>query len=1149
MIDSLLDKYCQHSTGAFLLPLPTGFGKTHQVIEYIARIYPELGERKIFFITNLKKNLPYEKLRARFSQQNLEAAFNEHVIFLDSNFETVISNLQSVADEYYNEISQFEGFDTLYSSVKVLTKLRQDGKPELKDLQKSLEDQIRKDLEPKFRNQVESWVKEKFRTENGRIIRDRLLRIRKVKKDFKWLPLLYPAVLTADKKIFFLSADKFFVKNTTLIEPSSYFLDDDLTENALIFIDEFDASKKHFLSAIVRNGNQRRIDLLRLFAQIHSGLQNTILPQDLILDSAIREQSRRIKPQLQDLELIIQGTIGKSQDLLQQYRLDFVLKTNQPDTKRNFLFHDFRYHTVLSGSRKFISVLTNLHLRQNTLIFSEVKQEAGESLYPLLSSLRGYISYFMGSIRILAINYQQLKKESGQKEYSLESAIRSILNLLNLSDEEMNYLIDGILQEVWKNGRKEEAQALPDMNFYLQGFRYYDFLDSEDHDLQSRIFLHNYENTPEKFLLSLCQRANVIGISATAEIKTVVGNYDLKFLSSRLGENFRKITVAEEEALTLSYENHTAGYKHVNLDVQWVQAQGSLIEFAELLEDEELAADIFNKIPSDRDDVKKRYVRLFKCLKEFVHQPDQLSFLWLASPLARNTDKAPFNRIIIEKAAARFVVLAAKNTNLPFHKNIVCFLTGDDYDQQKDRLQSRLQQGDKIFVISAYNTVGAGQNLQYKAPKNILPQLLKVNDLPNESMEKDFDGIYVEKPTSLLINLNSSNKLEEEAFVEAIFQVEALAQKGEISQEHLLNRIKRGFVLLSGGNRNASNYDKSFNSLYSKDDFAYNSTRIVMQAVGRLSRSSLKNRKIAIRVDQELQPLLAKANELPALLTPEFKAIMNHCSHSKPTSQVQQLINKAENANIHAHSFIQRLLKREHSSRPKNWKLLREIVLKHPTLVGNELEAYPQLLDFYVELPAGFHGIDFSQINDDGLISNIQFTNSTSAKVCAQAANLPLLMQNQPIRTFFEENGYATEFHTNPRYILSPALFNDIYKGALGEVVGKYTMNIFGLELVDLPYEEFELFDYKTACGLYFDFKHWNSNASIVEEQEYLEKIRSKTRQVGARQVIIANLFSHHSAEVSQTEDKIVKVPALLNLSDGGFHSKNLHTLQNYLSL
>ena len=52
--------FCKSTdTGLFLLDMPTGFGKTYSVLDFMVDNYdaPEFKDKKIFFVTTLKKNL------------------------------------------------------------------------------------------------------------------------------------------------------------------------------------------------------------------------------------------------------------------------------------------------------------------------------------------------------------------------------------------------------------------------------------------------------------------------------------------------------------------------------------------------------------------------------------------------------------------------------------------------------------------------------------------------------------------------------------------------------------------------------------------------------------------------------------------------------------------------------------------------------------------------------------------------------------------------------------------------------------------------------------------------------------------------------------------------------------------------------------
>ena len=64
--------YCSNGieNGLLLLDMPTGFGKTYNVLKYIyeASMEEANAERKFFFVTTLKKNLPKEDLEKHFRE-------------------------------------------------------------------------------------------------------------------------------------------------------------------------------------------------------------------------------------------------------------------------------------------------------------------------------------------------------------------------------------------------------------------------------------------------------------------------------------------------------------------------------------------------------------------------------------------------------------------------------------------------------------------------------------------------------------------------------------------------------------------------------------------------------------------------------------------------------------------------------------------------------------------------------------------------------------------------------------------------------------------------------------------------------------------------------------------------------------------------
>lgn len=87
--------------------------------------------------------------------------------------------------------------------------------------------------------------------------------------------------------------------------------------------------------------------------------------------------------------------------------------------------------------------------------------------------------------------------------------------------------------------------------------------------------------------------------------------------------------------------------------------------------------------------------------------------------------------------------------------------------------------------------------MQYKAPGNVA--IVSVNDYDRGDMEKDFDCIYLEKPTHLLVNVDSKKGIDAENLIRFIYQMEFLMERGEVSRKDGIAVIKDAFICFSGG--------------------------------------------------------------------------------------------------------------------------------------------------------------------------------------------------------------------------------------------------------------------------------------------------------------------------------------------------------------
>jgi hypothetical protein len=80
-------------------------------------------------------------------------------------------------------------------------------------------------------------------------------------------------------------------------------------------------------------------------------------------------------------------------------------------------------------------------------------------------------------------------------------------------------------------------------------------------------------------------------------------------------------------------------------------------------------------------------------------------------------------------------------------------------------------------------------------------------------------------------------------------------------------------------------------------------------------------------------------------------------------------------------------------------------------------------------------------------------------------------------KAYIESQGFATQWDEG-LYIMSPVMYNNIYKGRLGEVLGEYFLKRLIQELVlhKLDEREYEIMDAKTDNNIYIDFKNFSTD-------------------------------------------------------------------------
>lgn len=1179
-ISTLLEKYCDiatpERTGLLLLDLPTGFGKTYETLKFIYDNYQK-SDKKIVFLTELKKNLPHDTtLKKFFEKDNRLADFEQDVVFINSNVDCVLENLISNEKEIPEFVKESQEYKTLRRNINDFQSLSKKKDETSNRLSERIKAEIQKENEPAFRQFISNLFYENSKKKEERIA------LLKDDKKFQWVAKIYSASLSFEKKIFFLSVDKFLVKNSPIIQKSYYFFDKEFLKNALIFIDEFDASKEVILKNIIETQLKKRVDIIGLFEQIYSSFSSLTIPKIYFKNSQKWEKRKEKKTDLLNIAQIIESLKNEAIKINNEYNINYSVKTFGLSNQKNFLFHDYQYHTIVGDKKNFIYLQQDDEEQINNIHFVEADKARKDkpSVTEFLTAIKGFINYFKGGAKLIAENYQQIKNENPNTEdFSFESALSSFFDELKLTKEQKEYLLDSIQVKQFQNKQKnQEIEPKNDFSFYNNGFRYYDFEDSEMHDTKSKIFVTDFDRTPEKLLLDLANNNLVVGISATAKMKTVIGNYDLKYLQKNLGNNFLELENTEIQALKAEFAKRNKNYVSIKAEFLSVDNwKNTLRNFN--FQGTELLTELEKYENSESQNFElKRYLKIAKVFQEFIRNDNIQSFLCFLNTHPTDKDKSNCKLSVLEML---FVAIVQKHQKENLFQNdkgeldikkSFRVLNSKDFEDKKEEILETLKTEQKLFLMTTYATLGAGQNIQYGidnfeellANGRIKQTYTPEGYIPDKL--KDFDAIYLDKPSNLLVNINAE-ELSNIDVNKRIFQAEMLFQSNKIFYQQLVYEIKKTF-------KQAYYKDRRFDiffpkevhkSLYATEDYRNYVAKEVIQAIGRINRTHFKNNEVYIFADKEIAPYIKYSDAEFCLREFDELKVQAQFEEGKEPQENDNMMEIEQN-NIYCHNWINAKVKGKYWNKQniKDWQKLREIVLKYPTVSKQEFENLAELQDWqFIYVP--IYDVDFkdfepknryhfTQENDYSTVK-IDFSEN-GKEVSEQVVYLPELMKISELKNLFETQGYATDFQVND-YIISPEIFNNIYKGALGETIGKYVFEKYVLlekELKELPNEIFERFDFMLDNGVFIDFKFWNEENS-QEQQIQIEKIFGlkvpDIQQKGFEfnKVFIINIladsrFSIHTSQNGQ----LIEVPYLIDSNNFAISEDIIFELRNLLN-
>ena len=185
----------------------------------------------------------------------------------------------------------------------------------------------------------------------------------------------------------------------------------------------------------------------------------------------------------------------------------------------------------------------------------------------------------------------------------------------------------------------------------------------------------------------------------------------------------------------------------------------------------------------------------------------------------------------------------------------------------------------------------------------------------------------------------------------------------------------------------------------------------------------------------------------------------------------------------------------------------------------------------------------YYQHEDDYGSVSISIKRMEGYLMVSESDSLSRLMNCSMIKKYFVDKGYSTTFEKK-KYIMLPIIYNNIYKGALGEEAGWVIFkNVIGIELNDITDgKKFEKFDFEYN-GYYIDFKHWkNTPYSKVELDKFIEK----ANLVGAKKAFVINVLGDNSYPVKEINNLVI-VPSLIDFNSGDINVQVLRKIASII--
>ena len=632
--------------------------------------------------------------------------------------------------------------------------------------------------------------------------------------------------------------------------------------------------------------------------------------------------------------------------------------------------------------------------------------------------------------------------------------------------------------------------------------------DNPDYTLNNRVLIGGkmmYE-TPESLFYEICKENLIFGISATANIETCIGNFDLKWLKSALKDNYYTLTASEKTKLEESLKKINKFEENIERRLNIFGKNGGKklgFEAVKLLEQKKgrynklrniIDACLINEEDKFDNGIQREYFEYaVSVFYNFLQEKESSSLLFISNRLTqkKNLEKAAHILEEVLKKKVYFKDLNSKTLNKVLETR----------DEENNELMKNLENHKiKTIIFTTYQSAGTGVNIKHLYNKRALSKkLIKIdNDIQKEIQfpleYKDIDEIAMENKTHLA-NFNDD-----------YMRLEMMYYCNLLADNNIIDKKTRSLLLNKNDNKIFTNKYKS------SYDYVENSMGRIIQAIGRCNRTKVRNRIRNIYLDEAGFDIIKKFEPRNRLFIGDVNFILEEAKKLK----IQDIDNLQKNilildkkmkrffeetyiAKIDEYNKIMNFSKDENlrAAKKEEFKELyqkyndfRKYILKNPTRSSRTEKSLAYFsIDKKID---GYTVIRDTNIFFDTAKKNVSLNECRLKEISAIPLLREFCLKNIG---FFEENDE----------IILPYIYQAIFKGMLGELIIKEIFKMYEIKVKNI--EEMiekgivEVFDDISENGMYIDYKNYNFD-KITAQKLLADKIK---RAIDKKQRFINN--------------------------------------------